>query len=431
MGSDQSTLQTEPSLWEDIKANVSQSIESFEQQRREDIVRYQQQEAIIRYNQQQEAIARYHRQQEDIARYHRQQEAYRLQRKRDEAIAKQQEAYRLQREREAILRYRQQQEETIRLQREAIARQQEILQREREEAVARYHQQEETNRLEREREEIARYQEEAIRLQRDEAVTQQTLQRQEEPSSLMNYFDDFLKREALKQRREEEPPKQRREEEPPKQRREEEPPKQQSKDVIYVLELSQDKWYVGRTSNFERRYTEHESGNGSVWSKTYLPILSHSLLPCTSNLQEDLVVKEYMLKYSIDNVRGGAYSMITLDANQRNLLERELSHASNKCFKCGSKDHYANKCPKETKIVTCYKCKKPGHYANRCDDVKPKNFCSSCGRKEHEGCDNECEHKKDRDGNPNGMSSYCKRCGRDSHLYPKCYAKSTYKGLPL
>ena len=37
----------------------------------------------------------------------------------------------------------------------------------------------------------------------------------------------------------------------------------------YILELTDDKYYVGESNNVERRIWAHENGNGSAWTKKY------------------------------------------------------------------------------------------------------------------------------------------------------------------
>ena len=45
-----------------------------------------------------------------------------------------------------------------------------------------------------------------------------------------------------------------------------------TKNYVYVLELEDERYYIGRTSNFFQRMNEHFGGNGSIYTKKYKPI---------------------------------------------------------------------------------------------------------------------------------------------------------------
>ena len=60
-------------------------------------------------------------------------------------------------------------------------------------------------------------------------------------------------------------------------------------DVLYVLRLRNDKWYIGRTSNLERRFEQHMNGDGAKWTSLHKPINIHESRPLVSDEDEDLV----------------------------------------------------------------------------------------------------------------------------------------------
>ena len=104
---------------------------------------------------------------------------------------------------------------------------------------------------------------------------------------------------------------------------------------IYVLKLQGGKYYVGKSTDIIGRYQQHLSGKGSAWTNKYKPI---SLLYSKSDVspfEEDKVVKEYMSKYGIENVRGGTYTQVTLDAVQIEALNREMRGGTDACHECG------------------------------------------------------------------------------------------------
>ena len=113
---------------------------------------------------------------------------------------------------------------------------------------------------------------------------------------------------------------------------------------IYFIKLKGGKYYIGKTMNIEKRYDEHITGNGAGWTKKYKPISLIKTIKSTSYFDEDKYVKEYMAKYGIENVRGGAYSNIVLDENSIAVLEKEIRHSKNVCMRCGRDTHFINDC---------------------------------------------------------------------------------------
>jgi predicted GIY-YIG superfamily endonuclease len=116
-------------------------------------------------------------------------------------------------------------------------------------------------------------------------------------------------------------------------------------EYIYILQLENGKYYVGKTRDIKKRFNEHQSGNGSAWTSKYKPICIEKEIRSTSQFDEDNYVKEYMMKYGIDNVRGGVYSSVILNFEQKRLLEKEFRGALNLCFQCGKSGHYIRCCP--------------------------------------------------------------------------------------
>lgn len=166
---------------------------------------------------------------------------------------------------------------------------------------------------------------------------------------------------------------------------------------IYVLELSQGKYYVGKTKDIKRRFEEHLNGEGSQWTKKYKPISVINTFPVTSMFDEDNKVKELMSLHGIDNVRGGTYSQAYLMKEVKDLLEKELIHAEDKCFNCGKKGHFVGNCsvkvPTQVKSSTleCVRCHHFSHIIATCNSYNTKEGEWLCSAVTKSGL--KCRHK--------------------------------------
>jgi hypothetical protein len=136
--------------------------------------------------------------------------------------------------------------------------------------------------------------------------------------------------------------------------------------TVYVLELENNKYYVGRTTNLQRRLQNHFSNSGgSYWTSKYKPKrLLRKIEHCDSIFDEDKFVKETMSEYGIDNVRGGSYVQDSIPYDIRTNLEKEIRFAKDLCISCGSENHFVHEC--DTVIVyECDICMK--HFENEMD----------------------------------------------------------------
>jgi hypothetical protein len=90
-------------------------------------------------------------------------------------------------------------------------------------------------------------------------------------------------------------------------------------ECIYVLELEQGKYYVGKSNCVQKRIQNHFSGNGSArWTRTFKPtgryrIIDHGTNPYNLKVvTEATVTYHLMLKFGYQNVRGAGWTFYEL-----------------------------------------------------------------------------------------------------------------------
>jgi hypothetical protein len=86
---------------------------------------------------------------------------------------------------------------------------------------------------------------------------------------------------------------------------------------IYILQLKEEKWYIGKTESSKFRIDKLFDCKGSGFTKKYPPEDIYQIIPECDKYDEDKYVKKYMDKYGIDNVRGGSYCRLELTEEEK------------------------------------------------------------------------------------------------------------------
>lgn len=77
--------------------------------------------------------------------------------------------------------------------------------------------------------------------------------------------------------------------------------------MVYSLELADGCFYVGTTTNLNRRIYEHFHGAGARWCKEHKPISIHSV--CVGHLEKEKEVTLELVKlHGKDKVRGAGFT---------------------------------------------------------------------------------------------------------------------------
>ena len=200
---------------------------------------------------------------------------------------------------------------------------------------------------------------------------------------------------------------------------------------IYVLNLENGKYYIGKTTNPSFRIDSHFNSNGSAWTRKYRPVSIESIIPDCDDYDEDKYTKKYMGKYGIENVRGGYYVQVELSEFHTEALKMEIWGANDRCIQCGRTGHFVKDCYAKTDIsgnsIEYEEASDEEYECVWCCEYCDRTFTTAFGCGVHEKSCKEKNYKtfvKEKEG-------ACYRCGRQGHYSPDCYATKHIRGYYL
>tara|TARA_B100000035_G_C20997918_1_gene553398 strand:+ start:334 stop:846 length:513 start_codon:yes stop_codon:yes gene_type:complete len=119
-----------------------------------------------------------------------------------------------------------------------------------------------------------------------------------------------------------------------------------STNLVYILKLNNNKYYIGKTNNLNKRIQQHQNNTGASWTKNnkIKDILKFKNKYKFLELEKTL---EYMHKYGIDNVRGSMFTKYNLSIDDKITAAKLYCELNDLCRKCGSKNHFVKQCLNE------------------------------------------------------------------------------------
>lgn len=173
--------------------------------------------------------------------------------------------------------------------------------------------------------------------------------------------------------------------------------------TIYVLHLTQGKYYVGKTTDTDLQLGDYIDYVESTWTKMYKPIAIIALRRNQTDEDLDKHTIKMMTDYGIENVRGGSFSHVELTQEDMNTITKGINSSENRCFFCHNSTHFIRDCPKKQTVMMCHRCEKDGHTSLHCDETTRRDgsiavdHCYKCGREDH--WEINCQETTDKYGN--------------------------------
>ena len=121
---------------------------------------------------------------------------------------------------------------------------------------------------------------------------------------------------------------------------------------IYILQLEDGKYYVGKTDHTIQRFNQHNDGKGAKWTKKYPMIDLYDFHRNMADSDENRITMQMIRQFGAENVRGGSWTKVHMtQAELRSLDARakkgRYSRAMPKrrfCNRCGRSSHTDRSC---------------------------------------------------------------------------------------
>ena len=125
---------------------------------------------------------------------------------------------------------------------------------------------------------------------------------------------------------------------------------------IYVLELKNKKYYVGKTNHTFQRFNQHKTGSGAKWTQKHKVVDLFAFHKDMKDSDENKITIQMMKKYGARNVRGGSWTKVDMSDNEIRRLDSKVNKrrtpkrrtASSKkkrnCTRCGRTSHTVSRC---------------------------------------------------------------------------------------
>jgi len=119
---------------------------------------------------------------------------------------------------------------------------------------------------------------------------------------------------------------------------------------VYVLQLHNGGYYVGRSDNIDARVRQHTSGVGSAWCRhkggivKEVPTVFAGSLEDSASWEMNETVTQ-MLLHGYENVRGWEFSCCgALTSGELDTIKNVIMGQTDMCRKCGNGGHFAHAC---------------------------------------------------------------------------------------